>query len=227
VEEEEWILRKIGRVTMQESGLVLSDGSMRLKDAIESFLRYTDKPMISTRDAVGNGLQDACKERIIGLGQGLNAKELQIKWCGGSVTIDPNEEGLWIIPAFEPEPVLPPVVTPQPGGGTPAGSIYPPSDGYDTGPISTPPSEGGEVVIPPAGNTIRQVTIQGNVPVESWADIFRSFVGPAARMGLKKMKLGIHFEFVTQDGQPLDENDPRLKAMIESARQLGLDLKKE
>lgn len=227
VEEEEWILRKIGRVTMQESGLVLSDGSMRLKDAIESFLRYTDKPMIATRDAVVNGLQDACKERLIGLGQGLNAKELQKKWCGGSITIDPNEEGLWIIPAFEPEPALPPVVTPPPSGGTPAGSIFPPSDGSDTGPISTPPYEGGDIVIPPAGNTIRQVTIQGNVPVESWADIFRSFVGPAARMGLKKMKLGIHFEFVTQDGQPLDENDPRLKAMIESARQLGLDLKKE
>jgi len=73
---------------------------MRLKDAIESFLRYTDKPMIATRDAVVNGLQDACKERLIGLGQGLNAKELQKKWCGVSVTIDPNEEGLWIIPAF-------------------------------------------------------------------------------------------------------------------------------
>ena len=71
------------------------------------------------------------------------------------------------------------------------------------------------------------MTIQGDVPVESWADIFRSFVGPAARMGLKKLKLGINFELVTQDGQPLDENDPRLKAMIESARQLGLDLKEE
>jgi len=32
---------------------------------------------------------------------------------------------------------------------------------------------------------------------------------------------------VAQDDTPLDEDDPALKAMKESARQLGLDLKTE
>jgi hypothetical protein len=223
VEEEEWILRKVGTVTMQETGLVLTDGSMRLKDAIESFLRYTDKPMIATREAVVLGLQDACKEKLIGLGRGLNAKELQKKWCGESVIIDPTEEGLWIIPAFEPAPIAPPTLPPPQISGEGKETKTETTDGWhvDTG------TTGGTGDTSPQGKKVSRIAIQGNVALESWADLFRSFVGPGARMGLKKLRLGIDFELITQDGQPLDENDPRLKAMIEAARQLGLILKEE
>ena len=45
-------------------------------------------------------------------------------------------------------------------------------------------------------------------------------------MNLKKLRLGIDFEMEIQDGVSLDESDPKLKAMEESARQLGLDFKK-
>jgi hypothetical protein len=69
--------------------------------------------------------------------------------------------------------------------------------------------------------------ITGEVPLDSWSDVFRSFVSPAARMGLKKLRLGIDFELVTQDDQPLDENVPALKAIKEAARQLGLKLAEE
>jgi hypothetical protein len=44
-------------------------------------------------------------------------------------------------------------------------------------------------------------------------------------MSVRKLLLEINSELFSQDGQPLDENDPRLKVMIEAARQLGLYLK--
>ena len=71
---------------------------------------------------------------------------------------------------------------------------------------------------------MRRIVIKGNVPLDSWADIFRSFVNPAARMNPKRLRLGIDFEIETGDGQPLDENDPAFKAMKEAARQLGLEI---
>jgi hypothetical protein len=71
------------------------------------------------------------------------------------------------------------------------------------------------------------ITIKGDVALESWTDIFRCFVSPAAHMNLKRLRLGIDFEMETQDGQPLDEHDPTLKAMKESAKQLGLMLEEE
>ena len=70
---------------------------------------------------------------------------------------------------------------------------------------------------------IRRFVIRGKVPQESWADVFRSFVGPAARMQLRKLNLGIEFEMEV-GSEPLDSGDPVLKNMREAAKQLGLEV---
>ncbi len=51
-DEEEWVLRKVGSVTLQKNGLVPADGGIRVRDAVEAFLRYTDKPMVASADGV-------------------------------------------------------------------------------------------------------------------------------------------------------------------------------
>ncbi len=227
VEEEEWVLRKVGAVTLQKVGLVPTEGGSRSKDAVEAFVRFTDKPMIASREAVLQGLAQACKDKVIGLGRGLSLNNLQRQWCGQDATdavMDASEEGLWIIPPFEPKQVEPSTVTgtgvtpaPTPTGAGQAGTVQPPVQ-------TVIPGTG---VAPKAGKRVRRVKIKGNVPLDSWADVFRSFVNPAGRMGLKKLRLGVDFELEPQDGQPLDENDPTLKSMLESARQLGLGLEFE
>jgi len=69
--------------------------------------------------------------------------------------------------------------------------------------------------------------IRGSVPQESWSDVFRCFISPAIRMQLKKLNLGIQFEIETSSAQPLDENDPVIKAMREAASQLGLKMEEK
>jgi len=71
-------------------------------------------------------------------------------------------------------------------------------------------------------NQIFSKSVRGEVPVENWGELFRCFVGPAARMNLKKLHLGIHFEMEFSTKQELDSNDTSIKAMKEAARQLGL-----
>ena len=61
--------------------------------------------------------------------------------------------------------------------------------------------------------------------MENWADIFRSFVSPSARMDLKELKLGIEFVLTAKPEKPLNPDDPVIKAFVESARQLGLNLR--
>ncbi|MCX7840757.1 MAG: ATP-binding protein, partial [Anaerolineae bacterium] len=220
VEEEEWILRRVGSVTLQRVGLIPSEGGIRLADAIDAFLRYTDKPMIASREAVTQGLSQACKDRLIGIGRGLKVDSLQKRWCGEAIPLDPNEEGVWIIPPFTEEPVgaLPSVSTDQPVGlGVPSGQA----------PSPTMPVFGQAVPATPKGKAIKKIIIRGAVPPESWADLFRSFVSPAARMRLKHLRLGIEFEMESLAEQPLSEDDPTIKAMKESAQQLALDLKIE
>jgi hypothetical protein len=72
---------------------------------------------------------------------------------------------------------------------------------------------------------IKTIRISGDVPVENWADIFRSFVSPSARMDLQQLKLGIEFVLIAKSEKPLEPDHPTVKAFVESARQLGLDLK--
>ncbi len=222
VDEEEWVLKSVGIVTLQNVGLVPKENGIRVKDAIEAFLRYTDKPMIASRDAVLEGLRQACGERIIGIGRGTSLSSLQRKWCGDkSITLDPNEEGLWIIPPFEPEPESAgkPVDTETPPTATSAGTQTPPvadTSKRATGKLSQPDAK-----------PIRRLRIKGNIDLSNWADVFRSFVSPAARMGLKRLRLSIDFELEPPEDKPLDANDPAVKAMKESARQLGVDVEEE
>ena len=72
VEDEEWILRKIGPVTLKNVGLVPDSGGIAINDAVEAFLKFTDKPMIASRIAVTSGVANACRDGLLGIGRGLS-----------------------------------------------------------------------------------------------------------------------------------------------------------
>ena len=214
VEDEEWILRRLGSVTLEKTGLVPKEGALRLREAVEAFLRFTDKPMIATKGAVTSGIEQACEDGLVGIGRGASPTALQARYCTQSVSLDPTEEGVWIIPAFEPVEV----------DGALGGSTTEQGQEARTG-VTT----GGEEAIGKVGTTeaakgtVTHFSVRGTVPVESWGELFRCFVGPATRMNLKKLQLGIEFDMEVPEGAKLGADDPRLKAMKESARQLGLD----
>jgi hypothetical protein len=216
---EEWVLRKVGSVTLQKTGMIPSEGGIRVRDAVEAFLRYTDKPMVAAPDAVLSGLSQACKDRLVGIGRGTSPEKLQTRRCGEYVALDRGEEGVWIIPPFAEPPADPVSVTVEPGIGVAVAGGKHDADrtpGASTG--TAMPAMGT------AARGIQSIRISGTVPLESWVELFRCFVGPAARLGLKSLELGIAFKLVAPDGQPLDPDNPTLKAMREAARQLGIQI---
>jgi hypothetical protein len=156
----------------------------------------------------------------VGVGRGGILSTLQTRYCKQSVSLDPSEDGVWIIPPFTPEPEK------VPGGEETAGAGARESGvGAGTGSGTTPGDSSGTVTAtkPGAKGTVRRFVVRGEVPVENWTDLFSYFVKPAARMNLKKLGLGVQFEMVLPDDRPLGENDPALKAMKEAARQLNLN----
>ncbi|MBI2193014.1 MAG: ATP-binding protein [Planctomycetes bacterium] len=222
VEDEEWILRRVGAITLQQTGLVLKEGGLRIQDAVEAFLRLTDKPMIASRRAVTDGLAQACKDGLIGIGRGGSPTSLHARYCKQAISLDPAEDGVWIIPASEPEATKP-SPAPSPGAVTPgAGATTPSASRAATGVADgSMGGQGGDTPPPPAP-TVRRFAVRGSVPVENYGELFRCFVGPAARMDLKKFRIDVGFEMEAQETRSLDPNDPRLKAMKEAAHQLGL-----
>lgn len=228
IENREWILKRVGGVTLQEAGLVPEEGTISVKDAIEAFLRYTDKHMLAHKRAVTDGLERACQDGIIGIARGTSPSNLKATFCAQSVSLDPGEDGVWIIPPFEPEsePEPTPGGEPAPTGGT--GGTEPGTEPTGGGtPSGGEPTPGTGVEPPEPANQVHRIKVQGSVPMESWSDLFRSFIGPASRMNLKNVNLGINFELRTAENEALDENDQTLQAMKEAARQLGLDMETE
>ena len=229
VEDEEWILRRVGSVTLQNSGMVPKEGGLRLKDAVEAFLRFTDKPMVATNDAVTIGLARACEDGILGIGRGGQLSSLLTRHCQQSVSLDPTEEGVWILPPFDPKLGI--ALGDEEESGTGYGEdeigVSPGADtatGIGTGEDgggSTPDQETSDK------RMVRRFVVQGEVPVESWAELFRCFVGPAANMHLKELGLGVRFEMALHDDRAMSEDHAALKAMTEAARQLGLKLQIE
>jgi hypothetical protein len=209
IEDAEWILRKVGSVTLKNTGLTPSEGGIAVKDAVEALLRFTDKPMIASKDAVTSGLSQACKDGVIGIRRGPNVSDLQARYCRREVPLDPSEEGLWIIPPFEPEAAK--------GSTSATGEVTSTDEG---GGVTAGGQPGGRPEVKPGG--VKRFVISGAVPVENYHELFRCFIGPAARMNLKKLHLGVQFEMEVAGDQQLDPNDPALKAMKEAARQLGL-----
>jgi hypothetical protein len=228
VEDEEWIVRRVGGVTLQKAGLVPKDGAIRVKDAVDAFLRFTDKPLVASKEAVINGLTQACADGLVGIARGPSASSFHARYCRRSVSIDPSEEGVWVIPPFKEEAAQPTpsdeeaITPPDSSGGATATTT-------GSGAGVTPAGVSGvePTTTQPAASPVRRVRIEGTVPLESYNELFRCFVAPAARMNLKRLKLGVQFVLEAQDDAPLDASDSSLKAMREAARQLGLDLKTE
>ncbi len=220
VEDEEWILRRVGAVTLESTGLIPKEGGLRLKDAVEAFLRFTDKPMIASKEAVIAGLAQACADGLVGIGRGASLASLQARYCKQPVSLDPSEDGVWIIPPFTPEP--PKVPGGEETAGVAVGSGEPSAAGGTSAGATGETPGTATVTKPVPKGTVRRLVVRGDVSVENWSELFRCFVGPAARMNLKKLGLGVEFEMVFPDDGALSENDPALKAMQEAAHQLNL-----
>ncbi|MCS6774858.1 MAG: DUF499 domain-containing protein [Thermoflexales bacterium] len=214
VEEEEWIVRTLGPITLQENGIPPAQGGLALKDVVEAFLRFTDKPMIATREAVTIGLSRACEEGFAGIGRGTSLGALHARYCKQRVKLDPHEDGVWVIPPFEPAPP-----EPKPDAGT-TSALTAPQPNLDPAPQPSPtPSH--------FGRSVRRLRIEGAVPVEQWTELFSCFVRPAAQMDLQQLSLGVRFDFAWREGTLPDENDPAIQRFKEAARQLGLRVELE
>lgn len=212
--------------SLQKAGMAPLEGGIRVRDAVEAFLRYTDKPIVAAADAVTQGLSQACRDRLIAIGRGTSPQSLQTKRCGEFVALDRAEDGVWIIPPFAEQPVPSAAETGSESAGAvvggalaPVGNSGNPSTSAVLETLATAPTD--------AVDSLQSLRISGNVPLESWTELFRCLINPAARLNPKVLRLGIDIQLVARDDQPFDVNDPTLKAMREAAQQLGLETAEE
>ena len=226
VEVEEWILRRIGSATLESTVLIPKEGGLRLKGGVKAFLRFIDKRMIATREVVTAGLAQACADGLVDIGRGTSLQTRWARYYRQPLSLDSNEDGAWIIPAFALEPAKVSRGEEPVGVGFSAGEPDA-AGGTGVGAPSGETSGTATVTKPGARGTVCRFVVRGNVLFENWGALLGCFVHSAARMKLKKLQLGVQFQKVLHDDQRLSENDEASKAMKESARQLELELTTE
>ena len=208
--EEEWIIKSIGRNTLSDAGLYPTvEKPVRVKDVLEAFLRYDDKPMISGRQAVIDCVSNYCRVGEFNVGYGTAPDFTHIDEHKALPFLNPEDEGVWIIDKTihqqEPQPTLGPEPGPTPG---PAPTPEPPE-----------PTPGPESV-----KTFKSLEISGIVPIENWTYLWPSFINM-----LKNNRLQIEVKFTAKNTEtsPLTETSQTYKSVKESASQLGLKIETE
>lgn len=221
VEEEEWILRRIGSLTLENTGLVPKGEAISFKDAIETFLKFTDKPMISRREAVTEGIAQACSNGLIGIGKGKSFEELQSKHCNENISLSPDDQDIWLIPPFTPETRLN-----EPHSSKVAkNTLYSSSQSRES--VKSKSEDSVEKTDNVAlGKKLKNLSISGRISLDNFHELFPCFIATSSRMELD-VEIYFSMKAVAKKEQMIEAEDPKIKAMEESASQLNLNFEKE
>ena len=100
-------------------------------------------------------------------------------------------------------------------------------------PIPSAPVDGGSPEAPTGGESgtvevekVDQIEVSGSVPFRQFNQLFQSFILPMSHKGAQPLvEVNIKADFSSANG--LQKNDPMYKAMVEAARQMGIQWTEE
>lgn len=211
LKKEEWLLDSIGLGLLRKNNLFPTvENPIRTKDVYEAFIRFDDKPMITSLDAVQNSILKYCNNGEYGIAAGEPGSFKKIYYketVPFFEIIDPSywlvDKELYSIPQGE---------TIIPDGGT-----TPPEQKVAEPKVETD-------FKPSAEKRFRSITISGKVDVANYGQIFTSFIQPLIK---NNVEIKIEIKGKTNETIPLTENSSQYKITKESAKQLGLKFEEE
>ena len=216
LKEEEWLLESVGLGTLRSNNLLPTpEQSIKAKDIYEAFLRFDDKPKITSVEAVQKSLLKYCFEGNYCIASG-DGKEFTKYYLKENVPFfDVQDVNYWLV-----DKSLKPVEVP----------VIPPEN-KNNGTIVAPQPSDDEVEKPtaPTGKTTREfksITISGKVPLDRYSELFNYFISPFAMSG-SRIEIQVSFKISSTESNPLAESKQQYKSAKEAAKQLGLNLSEE
>lgn len=219
---EEWLLSRVGYRLLERNNLTPTPGHpVAVQKVYESFLRFSDFPMITGPEAIKESLQRYSQDELVAIASG-DGSNFSKYYLGETVHyFDVTAEDFWLVaPADIPKPEAP---SGDGGNGQPTG----PNGG--NGVVGEPlggGSGGTTPVSPPLQQerTIRSLTVSGKIDVMNYHQLFNSFINPLRE---NQVEIEVKITARSTPNTPLKESSPQYKVVKESARQLGLDFGEE
>lgn len=211
LKKEEWLLDSIGLGLLRKNNLLPTiETPIRTKDVYEAFIRFDDKPMVTSLDAVQNSILKYCNNGEYGIAAGESGSFKKIFFKEIVPFFEIMDPSYWLV-----DKEL--YSVPQEGNKIPIGGIIPPEQK-----VAEP--EAGKEFKPTAEKRFRSITISGKVDVANYGQIFTSFVQPLIK---NNVEIKIEIKGKTNEAIPLTENSTQYKITKESAKQLRLRFEEE
>jgi predicted AAA+ superfamily ATPase len=211
LKDEEWLLDSVGLGVLEKNNLLPTlTNPVKVKDVYEAFIRFDDKPMITSSEAIKKSLIKYCFEGqfCIASGDGKDFTKFYLK--EGIPFLDVQDSNYWLV-----EKSLKPLPTPEP--------LVPGGDGQPTSPlpIPTPPIDSE-----PTTREFKSIEISGKIALENFHELFQCFIAPFATKG-NKVEIHVGFKISSSESNVLTESNQQYKSAKEAAKQLGLVFKDE
>lgn len=225
LKEEEWIIRRIGLGTLHEVNLYPTvEDPVQISKLYESFLRYDDKPMITGPEAVTDSVQKFCTEGTFNVGHGEKGNYTSIDVRSSVPFLSADDSNAWLLDPSVKMPETGSTNSSSSGTNNGSGTSTSGTSSGTTSSTATGSSSNSGTSTSSQPKKYKRISIQGNVPMEHWTDLFGSFVNILRNNGLK---IEVKFDAKSTPMSELTENSQLFKSIKESASQLGLEITTE
>lgn len=212
LKSEEWLLEGVGIGLLRSHNLLPTlEEPIRVTDVYEAFIRFDDKPMITSPNAVKTSLERYCTNGEFAIAAGDGKEFTRIFYKQPVPYFEIADANYWLVDKtlYKPEGT-----TDKPEGGSTV----------TEGPVGGGETGGKPVTETPGTKTLRKITVSGNVPLDQYTQIFNSFIMPLAQ---NNIEIQIKISGKSTSSKPITESSQEYKIVKESARQLGLDFNEE
>jgi hypothetical protein len=216
LQDASWLIGSVGRLTLEKAGLWPTPGHpVNVKEATDAFLRFTDKEILTHAKAVANGLTELVRKRQLGIAYGGKPESLSGQSAGEAVSIDPMDESIWVVDIGS-------VAAPTAEGMTATTGS---TSSVATGTSDSGSSSSGDGAVG-SETAYSSVHVSGRVPLESWSDVFASFIRPLTASNAD-LTIKIDITGKARAGGSIPGKLVDQGGIKEAAKQMGLDVEAE
>jgi len=221
LKEEEWLLESVGLSTLKNNNLLPTpEQAIKAKDVYEAFLRFDDKPMVTSAEAVSKSIQKYCTngEYCIATGDGVNYTRFFFQEV--VPFFDVNDITYWMIDKnMRSKESTEKIITKE--NDIP---VIESQEMHEDESKKWSIDQTHEKI--PNSKFFKSITISGHVPLERYTELFNYAITPFAMNG-NKIEIEVKFKIKSNSSSPLEESKQQYKSAKEAAKHSGLKFEEE
>ena len=214
LKENEWLLDGIGKITLQEKGLFPTvDNPVSVQDIYTSFLKDTQKPMITSEDALMSSLNRYCAEGVFNIAKGKPSDFTRVYKKERVLYLSEQKGECWLVDSSV--DIAPSNQNQQEQHGNDDTAKHEQDDNGKTKQQEQNGNGGSTESV-----VYKKITVSGSVS----KDDFQKIWPVVLLLKNNNIKVGVTLEAQSTEGSPLKSDGDIMRQIRETAEKINLNL---